>query len=52
MEEKHWYTIKFSAKLSQDDLRAMNKCFFDAMEESMLISECSNLSIEVEEDPE
>ena len=48
MGEKRWYTIKFSAKLTKEDLRAMQKCFFEAMEEAMLISECSDLVIEEE----
>lgn len=46
---KKWYKITFSAQLSEDDLRAMNKCFYDAMEEAMEISPCSNLKIELEE---
>ena len=35
---KQWYTITFAAKLDQDDIKAMNKCFYDAMNESMEIS--------------
>lgn len=45
---KKWYTITFSAKLDENDVRAMGSCFYEAMEESMLISECSNLKIEAE----
>lgn len=50
--EKKWYTIKFSAKLDEHDLRAMNKCFFDAMNEAMDIEECGNLEITEETDDE
>lgn len=42
---KKWYTITFSAKLDDDDIRAMNTCFYDAMDNSMLIHECANLKI-------
>lgn len=52
MEKKRWYTITFSAKLDSDDIRAMNKCFFDAMNDAMLITECSNLEIKEESDNE
>lgn len=45
---KQWHTITFSAKLDQDDIKAMNKCFYDAMKESMEISECANLMIRAE----
>lgn len=44
---KKWYKITFNAKLTADDVRAMNKCFFDAMWEEMGI-ECYNLKIEKE----
>lgn len=44
--ESKWYRISFSAKLSADDLRAMKKCFFDAMNESMEIYDLANLEIE------
>jgi hypothetical protein len=44
--ESKWYHISFSAKLSPDDLRAMKKCFFDAMNESMEIYDLENLVIE------
>ena len=47
---KQWYTITFAAKLDQDDIKAMNKCFYDAMNESMEISECANLTIKPEYD--
>lgn len=45
---KEWHTITFSAKLDQDDKQAMNKCFYDAMAESMEISECTDLTIRPE----
>lgn len=44
---KKWYKITFNAELTADDIRAMNKCFFDAMWEEMGI-ECYNLKIEKE----
>ena len=46
LEEAKWYRISFSAKLTPDDLRAMKKCFFDAMNESMEIYDLENLVIE------
>ena len=45
---KQWHTITFSAKVDQDDIRALNKCFYDAMKESMEISECADLMIRTE----
>ena len=50
--EKKWYTITFSAKMTEDDVRAMKKCFYDAMEEAMQISPCANLNIKPEDDEE
>ena len=41
-----WYRISFSAKLTAEDLRAMKKCFFDAMNESMEIYDLDGLVIE------
>jgi hypothetical protein len=46
--EKKWYNVSFSAEMSEEDVRAMNKCFYDAMEESMQISPCADLKIEEE----
>lgn len=46
LEEGKWYRISFSAKLTPSDLRAMNKCFFDAVNESMEIYDLANLTIE------
>jgi hypothetical protein len=45
LEEAKWYRISFSAKLTPDDLRAMKKCFFDAMNESMEIYDLAGLEI-------
>lgn len=45
---KKWHTITFLAKVDQDDIRALNKCLYDAMEESMDISECADLTIRPE----
>lgn len=45
LEEAKWYRISFSAKLTPDDLRAMKKCFFDAMNESMEIYDLEGLEI-------
>jgi hypothetical protein len=44
--DSKWYRISFSAKLTEADLRAMNKYFFDAMNESMEIYDLANLAIE------
>ena len=50
--DKKWYTVTFSAKMSEDDVRAMKKCFYDAMEEAMEISPCADLDIKLEENQE
>jgi hypothetical protein len=42
---KKTYTITFKAELTEDDIRAMNKCFFDAMNEAMDIHELWGLEI-------
>lgn len=46
---KKWYTVTFSAQMTEDDVRAMKKCFYDAMEEAMEISPCANLKITLED---
>ena len=46
LEEAKWYNISFSAKLTPDDLKAMKKCFFDAMNEAMEIYDLEDLVIE------
>lgn len=48
MAEKKWCRITFSARLDDEDIHAMKKCFFDAMSESMNIEECADLKIEPE----
>ena len=40
------YKITFNAELSDSDLRAMNKCFYDAMNEAMGIMEVWGLKLE------
>ena len=44
------YKITFNAELSEADLRAMNKCFYDAMNEAMGIEEVWGLKPEKVED--
>ena len=46
------YKITFNADLTEDDVRAMKKCFYDAMFESMGISPVWNLKLEKVEDEE
>lgn len=50
--EKKCYQITFMADLTEDDVRAMKKCFYDAMLESMQISPVWNLKLEPAEDPD
>jgi hypothetical protein len=47
---KKTYTITFKAELTEDDLKAMQGCFYQAMNESMEISEVWGL--EIKEDKE
>ena len=49
---KKTYTITFKAELTEDDLRAMNKCFFDAMNEAMDIHELWGLEIKEDKIPD
>jgi hypothetical protein len=49
---KQWYKVTFSAEMTEDDVRAMKKCFYDAMEEAMEISPCADLDIKLEENQE
>lgn len=49
---KTTYQITFKADLSEDDVRAMKKCFYDAMLESMEISPVWDLKLEPAEDPD
>ena len=51
--EKKTYRITFMADLTEDDVRAMKKCFYDAMLESMEISPVWNLKLEeIKDEPE
>lgn len=45
---KQWYKIAFNARLDESDIRAMKKCFYDVMEESMDINECAGLKVDGE----
>ena len=49
---KKTYTITFKAELTEDDLRAMNKCFFDTMNEAMDIHELWGLEIKEDKVPD
>lgn len=49
---KKTYKITFMAELTEDDLKAMQGCFYQAMNEAMEIEEVWGLEIEVEEDDE
>lgn len=44
--EKKCYRITFMADLTEDDVRAMEKCFYDAMQEAMEIEPCWGLQLE------
>lgn len=46
MSKKQWYTVTFCAKMSEDDVRAMNKYFYETMAECMNITECCALDID------
>lgn len=49
---KKTYQVTFKAELSEDDVRAMKKCFFDAMNESMDICDLWDLELtEVKDTP-
>jgi hypothetical protein len=47
---KKTYKITFKAELSEEDVRAMNKYFFDTMNESMQIAPVWGLELEEEAD--
>lgn len=49
VEGARWYRIAFSAKLTDSDLRAMKKCFFDALNESMELYDLADLEIKEED---
>jgi hypothetical protein len=40
------YKITFKAELTEADVRAMNKCFYDTMNEAMDITEVWGLKLE------
>lgn len=44
--EKKTYRITFTADLTEDDVRAMKKCFYDAMSEAMEINQVWGLQLE------
>jgi hypothetical protein len=50
INNKLWYTVSFSAKMTKEDVKAMKKCFYDVMEESMQIKPCAALDVELEDD--
>ena len=50
MKQTKTYKITFKAELTEDDLNAMQSCFYQAMNESMEIEEVWGL--EIEEDKE
>jgi hypothetical protein len=47
---KKTYKITFRAELSEEDVRAMNKYFFDTMNESMQIAPAWGLELEEEDE--
>lgn len=44
--EKKCHRITFMADLTEDDVRAMKKCFYDAMQEALEIEPCWGLQLE------
>jgi hypothetical protein len=49
---KKTYQITFKAELTEDDLNAMQSCFYQAMNESMEIEDVWGLEIKEEETPD
>lgn len=47
---KKWYKITFNAELTADDVRAMNKYFYDTMNEAMDIYNLADLELRQNED--
>lgn len=47
---KKWYTVQFSAKLNEDDIKALNKHLYETMREHLGIEECAALDIDEEDD--
>lgn len=52
MPVKKTYQITFKAELTEDDLKAMKGCFYQAINESMEISEVWGLEIKEDEIPD
>lgn len=52
MTVKKTYQITFKAELTEDDLKAMKGCFYQAINESMEISEVWGLEIKEDEIPD
>ena len=48
--DKKWYKITFNAELTEDDVRAMNKCFYDIMNEAMDIYDLADLELKQNDD--
>lgn len=49
---KHNYTITFHAALTEEDVRAMNNVFYQAMNEAMQIDEVWGLDLTPDEENE
>lgn len=48
--EKKWYKVTFYACMTEEDIKAMKGCFYEAMNEAMAIDNCSGLDIELDEE--
>ena len=48
--DKKWYKITFNAELTEDDVRAMKKCFYDIMNEAMDIYDLADLELKQNDD--
>lgn len=48
--DKKWYTIQLSAKLNNDDVKALQRDLFKVLNEQLEISTCAALDIELEDD--
>lgn len=47
--DKKWYKVTFYAEMDDNDVRAMNKYFYQTMREQMEITPCEGLQIEEEQ---
>lgn len=47
--EKKWYKVTFYAKMTEEDVKAMNGCFYETMAQDMQIDEVDGLSIQEED---